>query len=49
MVHMELNQLTSEVIGAAIEVHKQLGLILNFNVSLMRDGITRVANGLPDC
>lgn len=35
------------VIGAAIEVHRHLGLILNFHESLMRDGVCRVIND-PD-
>ena len=26
----------------------QLGLVLNFGLELMRDGITRIVNGLPD-
>ena len=26
--------------------HMKLGLLVNFNVSLMKDGITRIANGL---
>lgn len=27
---------------------KRLGLLLNFNVALIKDGITRIANGMPD-
>ncbi|HAE58253.1 MAG TPA: GxxExxY protein [Anaerolineae bacterium] len=27
---------------------KRLGLLINFNTRLIREGITRVANGLPD-
>ena len=27
---------------------KRLGLLINFNVELIRDGIMRVANGMPD-
>ena len=27
---------------------KRLGLLINFNVALIRDGITRIANGMPD-
>ena len=55
----ELNDLTSAVIGAAIEVHKELGpgfqelnylkvtnlplgLLINFNVHLLKDGIQRI-------
>ena len=28
--------------------NKRLGLLVNFNVVLIKDGITRVANGLPE-
>jgi len=27
---------------------KRLGLLINFNVALIKDGITRIANGLPE-
>jgi GxxExxY protein len=27
---------------------KRLGLLINFNVALIKDGITRVVNGLPE-
>jgi GxxExxY protein len=27
---------------------KRLGLLINFNVPLIKDGITRIANGMPD-
>ena len=27
---------------------KRLGLLINFNVVLIKDGITRIVNGLPD-
>lgn len=27
---------------------KRVGLLLNFNVNLMKNGITRIANGAPD-
>jgi hypothetical protein len=74
---MDINQLSSKIIGAAIEVHKalgpgllesacekiepihkaqlltylklsglKLGLLLNFNMPVMRDGIVRVVNNL---
>ena len=26
---------------------KRLGLLINFNVALIKDGITRIANGMP--
>ena len=53
---MDLNKLSSIIIGSAIEVHKaqlmtylklaniSLGLLMNFNVSVMRDGIVRIVN-----
>lgn len=74
--YMHEDEASREIIGAAIEVHKQLGvvelkavetltpvhtaqmitylkltgcrlgLILNFNVPVMRDGIKRVAHNL---
>lgn len=28
--------------------NKRLGLLINFNCDLIKDGITRVANGMPD-
>jgi GxxExxY protein len=28
--------------------NKRLGLLINFNVALIKDGITRIVNGLPD-
>ena len=28
--------------------NKRLGLLINFNVALIKDGITRIANGLPE-
>ena len=27
---------------------KRLGMLINFNVTLIKDGITRIANGMPD-
>jgi GxxExxY protein len=27
---------------------KRLGLLINFNLALIKDGITRIANGMPD-
>jgi GxxExxY protein len=29
-------------------MNKRLGLLINFDVALIKDGITRVVNGLPD-
>ena len=75
---MELNQLSSQIIKAAINVHKELGpgllesvyqsciiielrsmgikvqlakkplgLLINFNESMLKEGITRVINSPP--
>jgi hypothetical protein len=59
---MGLNQLSSDIIKAAINVHKDLGpgllesvynvclakkplgLLINFNEVLLKDGITRIVN-----
>jgi len=27
---------------------KRLGLLINFNVALIKDGVTRIANGMPN-
>jgi PD-(D/E)XK nuclease superfamily protein len=27
---------------------KRLGLLINFNLALIKEGITRIANGMPD-
>jgi hypothetical protein len=27
---------------------KRLGLLINFNVALIKEGIKRIANGMPD-
>jgi hypothetical protein len=40
---VELNKLTEQIIGAAIEVHKAVGpgQLINFNVPVLKDGIRR--------
>ncbi len=42
-----LNRITETIIGAAIQVHRALGpgLLINFNVALLKDGIRRFVNG----
>jgi len=48
------NLISGEVINAAVEVHHlrltgyRLGLLLNFNVPVLKKGIKRVVLGLPD-
>jgi hypothetical protein len=44
---MEPNQITTQVVDAACKIHTQLGLLQNFGLKRMRDGITRIVNGLP--
>ena len=43
----QLNILTRQIIGCAIEVQKNLGLLINFNVLILKDGIRRKINQLP--
>jgi len=56
---MEINQITHAVIGAAMEVHKalgpgllegewSLGLLINFNVPVLRQGIRRIVLNLEE-
>jgi hypothetical protein len=35
-------------VDAACKTHPQLGLVLNFGLERMKDGITRIVNGLPE-
>ena len=41
------NEITAQVVDAACKIHTQLGLLQNFGLKRMRDGITRIVNGLP--
>ncbi len=53
---MELNDITEQVIGSAIEVHRAIGpgllesagLIINFNVPVLKSGIKRVVNNFQE-
>ncbi len=40
----DLNKISHDIIQSAIEVHRELGLLLNFNVALLKDGIKRMVN-----
>lgn len=44
-----MNELSGSIIGASIEVHKALGpgLLINFNVPVLIDGVERIVNGDP--
>jgi len=37
-----VDRLAREVIGAVIEVHLHLGLLINFNVPVLKQGIKRI-------
>jgi hypothetical protein len=39
---LELNVLSEAIIRCAIEVHRELGLLLNFNTPYLRHGVRRV-------
>jgi hypothetical protein len=43
---MTENEIAKIVVDAAFQVHKRLGLLINFGAELIRDGISRVVNGL---
>ncbi len=47
---MQENRIAREVVDAAYRVHRSLGpgLLVNFGSALMKDGIERIVNGLPD-
>jgi hypothetical protein len=47
---MDINLLSKEIIGAAMQVHRALGpgLLINFNVNILQQGIRRVVLGLPE-
>ena len=35
------NEITNQVIGAAIELHREVGPLINFNVPSLKGGIIR--------
>ena len=45
---MAESEITKIIVDAAFQVHKRLGpgLLINFGAELIRDGISRVVNGL---
>jgi len=53
---MTENAIAKEIVDAAFRIHttlgpgadKRLGLMINFHVALIKDGITRIVNGLED-
>jgi len=51
---MTENEVAKQIVDAAYRIHTSLGpgllesVYINFNVALIKDGITRIANGMPD-
>jgi len=47
---MTENEIAKVVVDAAFQIHKGLGLglLVNFGDELLRDGISRVVNGLKE-
>ena len=45
---MDENTIGTKLLEAAIEVHRELGYLLNFGGEVMQTGITRCVNGLPE-
>jgi len=43
---MTENEIAKIIVDAAYHVHKKLGLLINFGLELIRDGISRVVNRL---
>lgn len=45
---MQINDVSGMIVDAAMKVHSALvGLLINFNVVHLRDGIRRMVNNLP--
>ena len=54
---MTENEIARQVVDSTFKIHtsigpgllgKKLGLLINFNVALIKNGITRIVNGLPE-
>jgi hypothetical protein len=47
---MTENAIAKEIVDAAFRIHTTLGpgLLINFHVALIKDGIPRIVNGLED-
>jgi len=45
---MNENEIGSIIVATAVNLHKNLGFILNFGSAFMKDGIIRIVNGLSD-
>jgi len=45
---MTENEIGRIVVDSAVAVHRALGVLLNFDEALMKDGITRAVNGLEE-
>ena len=45
---MKENEIAKVVVDAAYRVHTKLGLLINFGAPLIKQGISRIVNGLED-
>ncbi|MFO0915500.1 MAG: hypothetical protein U0795_21230 [Pirellulales bacterium] len=48
---MEINDITGQIVDAAIRVHSTgvtVGLLINFNVVRLKDGLKRIVQGYVD-
>lgn len=45
---MTENEIAKEIVDAAYYIHTRLGLLINFGEALIKDGITRMVNGLEE-
>jgi len=43
---MTENEISKLIVDVAYKVHTKLGLLINFNEALIKDGITRIVNNL---
>ena len=42
---MNENEIARTVVDCAVNLHMELGLLLNFGEALMKDGISRIIDG----
>ena len=45
---MNENEIAKVVVDAAYCVHTKLGLLINFGAPLIKQGLSRIVNGLED-
>jgi len=42
------NDIPQEVLDICVNLHKELGLLINFNEKLLKQGFIHIVNGLED-